>query len=123
MARAPRTAAQWIKSLRDTALKYPETEEGVACEGTALEKRTVKVRGKAFLFLGPKDLMLKLTASLDDANSRAAKEPERYKVGAHGWVTITHGDVATLPHAVIVEWIRESYRLAAPKKLAQEVNF
>jgi predicted DNA-binding protein (MmcQ/YjbR family) len=121
MARAPKTAVEWTRSLREAALKFPGTEEGVACEGTALEKRTVKVRGKAFLFLGPKDLMLKLVTSLDEVNAMAANEPARYKVGAHGWVTITHDDVATLPHAVIVNWIQESYRLAAPKKLAEMI--
>jgi hypothetical protein len=48
-----------IQSLRQIALRLPGTEEGVACAGTSLEKRTIKVRGKAFLFLGAGDAMLK----------------------------------------------------------------
>ena len=38
--------------LHSIAAKLPDVEEGVACAGTSLEKRTMKVRGKAFLFLG-----------------------------------------------------------------------
>jgi len=49
-----------VKALRKLALGYPGTEEGVACEGTALEKRTVKARGKAFVFLGVSEVLLKL---------------------------------------------------------------
>ncbi len=48
MAREP------VEALRKLALALPEVEEGVSCAGTALERRTVKVRDKAFVFLGAK---------------------------------------------------------------------
>ena len=41
------------------ALKLPGTIEDVACEGTALESRSFKVNGKAFLFVGMRDARLK----------------------------------------------------------------
>ncbi len=109
------------EQLRAAALEYPGTEEGIACEGTALEKRTIKVRNKAFLFLGPKDAMLKLRESLPTATDIAAKELERCKVGAHGWVTVTFGDSQLLSTDVLLAWIDESYRLFAPRQLTAQL--
>jgi hypothetical protein len=102
--------------LRSLALSYPDTAEGVACAGTALEKRTIKVRNKAFLFLGAKDAMLKLGDSLPQATQLARQQPQQCKVGAHGWVTVALGD-ETVPIDVLRRWIEESYRLLAPKQL------
>ena len=96
-------------SYRKAALKYPETEEGVACEGTALEKRTIKVRNKAFVFLGTKDAMVKL------GGSRAEAKRLGLLVGANGWVKVPFDGPAK---GVLLRWIEESYRLMAPKKLA-----
>jgi hypothetical protein len=106
-----------LEALRSVALRYPEAEEGVACEGTAAEKRTIKVRGKAFLFLGVSDAMLKLRSSLAEATSLASAEPTGYRVGAHGWVAITFGDTASPALDRLVRWVDESYRLLAPKEL------
>jgi predicted DNA-binding protein (MmcQ/YjbR family) len=96
------------KALRQAALRHPETEEGVACEGTPLEKRTVKVKGKAFLFLGATDAMVKLDAS------RAEAKRLGLKVGSGGWVKVTF-DGATKVET-LKKWIDESYRLMAPKR-------
>ena len=41
------------------ALKLPGAVEDVACEGTALESRSFKINGKAFLFVGARDARLK----------------------------------------------------------------
>lgn len=113
---AKQTSQQKLHAkLLNAALALPETEEGIACAGTALEKRTIKVRKKAFLFLSAKDAMLKLSESLPVAEDLAAAEPERYKVGAHGWTTITFGDGKSLPSAQHVKWVKESYSLFAPK--------
>ena len=106
--------------LRRAAMRCPDAEEGVACAGTALEKRTVKVRNKAFLFLGAADAMVKLADSLAAAAELADAEPGRFKVGAHGWVTITFGDADSLPMDLLVEWVGESYRLLAPKPKARK---
>ena len=98
-----------LDALQEIALRLPQAEVGVACAGTAQEKRTVKARGKAFLFLGPADAMLKLGPSLPEASERAAREPGRYKVGAHGWVTVTTDGEAPLD--LLERWIEESYRV------------
>lgn len=101
--------------LLTAALSLPDTEEGIACAGTSLEKRTIKVHKKAFLFLSAKDAMLKLSDSLAAAEELAEAEPERYKVGAHAWTTIMFGDGKSLPSAQLVKWVQESYSLFAPK--------
>ena len=106
-----------MKTLRELALRYPEAEEGIACAGTAIEKRTIKVRNKAFLFLGMDDAMLKLGDSLAEAAKLAAKEPELCKTGAKGWVTVKIDADASPPLDVLARWIDESYRLLAPKQL------
>jgi hypothetical protein len=105
-----------LQSLRALALQYPEAEEGIACVGTALEKRTIKVRKKAFLFLGVADAMIKLADLLPEAAALAAKDPERCKAGAHGWVTVKF-DEKQPPTELLARWIDESYRLLAPKAL------
>ena len=99
------------QALRSFALRLPETVEGVACQGTALEKRTIKARTKAFVFLGVSDAMLKLSDSLGEAQASG------HNVGAHGWVTVTFGAGLSAPERERMErWIEESYRLIASKK-------
>lgn len=102
--------------LREAALAVPEATEGVACEGTPLEKHTVKVRNKAFLFLGRADAMLKLVESLDEAVRLAAEDPDHYKVGAHGWVTIRFDVDGDPPLERLLRWIDESRRAIGPKR-------
>src|SRR5262245_12425822 len=115
MKRQSRTSSP-TQALRKTALAYPETEEGVACEGTSLEKRTIKVRGKAFLFLGKSDAMLKLGDSLHEATKLSSQLPGSCQVGAHGWVKLTFGESASPPAVLLARWVEESYRLLAPKQ-------
>ena len=103
--------------MQKLALRYPEAQEGIACAGTALESKTVKVGNKAFLFLGEKEVRLKLGESLPEATKLASKAPGRYEVGVHGWVKLTFGDNETPPLNLLKRWIDESYRLLAPKKL------
>jgi YjbR len=99
------------QTLRAYALALPDVSEGVACEGTALEKRTIKTRNKAFVFLGVSDVMVKLRDSLADAEARGQK------VGAHGWVT-AQLDSGEIDVGRLTAWIDESYRLMAPKRKA-----
>lgn len=115
MAITKRTAMQ---ALRKFALRLPNTEEGVACEGTALESRTIRTGNKAFLFLRPKDARLKLAGSLKEAAARAAKEPDRYVVGTGGWILVKFND-ATDSIGVLERWIAESHTLLGAGKPAK----
>ena len=103
-----------MKTLRRLARRYPEVEEGIACEGSSLERMTLKVGKKAFLFLGATDAMVKLRKSLPAASKLAAREPGRYKAGASGWVKVLWGPDGCPPLDLLKGWIEESYRLMAP---------
>jgi len=120
MTKASSTAAVQ-DSLRRAAMKLTDIEEGIACAGTSLEKRTLKVRGMAFLFLGPSDFMLKLGESLAEASALAESHPGSIKAGAGGWVTVKFGpDLPKLPAKLLERWVRESYHLFAAKKSARK---
>ena len=106
-----------MKALRSLALRYPEAEEGIACKGTALECSTFKAGNKAFLFVGAKDVKVKLRGSLAAAAKLAAKEPSRFQAGGHGWVSVKFSPDRPLPFDLLEKWIDESYRLLVPKQL------
>src|SRR5947207_7873268 len=78
--------------------------------------RTFKVKGKAFLFVGRTEVRLKLADSIAEARKLAAKEPDRYSVGANGWTKIMFDDRHPLQIAVVKRWIGESYQVMAPKQ-------
>jgi hypothetical protein len=107
-----------MNALRKVAMSLDDVSEGIACEGTALEKRTVKVGGKAFLFLSPTDAMLKLAEVSLSAATKASKKNPNIRAGKGGWVKITFDDDENPPPASINQWIAESHALMrpAPKK-------
>jgi hypothetical protein len=45
-------------------------------------------------------------------------EPTGYGMGKSGWVTSSFGKRDTVPVELLCEWMKESYRAIAPKKLA-----
>lgn len=102
-----------IETLRALAMKHDGVTEGIACAGTALERRTMKVGAKAFLFVGAEDAMVKLAASLPEATRLAKAEPARYRVGSGGWVKATFTAAAPPARDVLARWIAESYALMA----------
>jgi hypothetical protein len=107
-----------MQALRKAALRYPGTEEGVACEGTPIESRTVKARNKAFLFLTFGHARLKLRESLPEAIKLAQKKPAQFQVGSGGWVKATFSADGSTPIDVLERWIGESYRLMAGPAVA-----
>jgi hypothetical protein len=91
------------------ALRHPGVTRSTACS-----KDSFKTGGKAFCFAGPDDrattVMLKLRDSLPEAVRLAATEPARFKVGVHGWVTITMTPDQPAPATHLLErWIDESF--------------
>jgi predicted DNA-binding protein (MmcQ/YjbR family) len=120
----PLTSAETF--LRDRALKYPE-----AVEEFPWGHRAIKVKGKLFLILagadtgGPEGAM-RVTVKLPDSNSYALMqryaEPTGYGLGKSGWVTCTFKPGDEVPLDLLEEWIEESYRAVAPKKLVLKLN-
>jgi predicted DNA-binding protein (MmcQ/YjbR family) len=106
--------------LLDFALSLPETAEEKPWE----EDVVVKVRGKIFVFLGPagsRRMSVKLVESNAHALAVDGAEPSGFGLGKAGWVTVPlRAPGVTLD--VLRDWIEESYRIVAPKKLVAEVD-
>jgi predicted DNA-binding protein (MmcQ/YjbR family) len=91
-------------------------------------ERVVKVGPKIFVFLGSDDpaagsagIGLKLRESHDEAMATPGARPSGYGLGKAGWVSIPL-DRARPPTEVLERWLRESYRIVAPKRLTAELE-
>ena len=106
--------------LAEFALGLPETREDFPWN-----ERVVKVRAKVFVFLGAADgggehaITVKLVESHDHALSIDGARPTGYGLGKAGWVTVP---VAGVPLATLRDWVEESYRIVAPKRLVAEFD-
>jgi predicted DNA-binding protein (MmcQ/YjbR family) len=87
---------------------------------------TFRVNGKNFVFSDQAAQHLSVKLSKEEAAAVAATDPDvdpaGYGLGRHGWIALT------LPAAPgedrwrqVEEWVRTSYTLVAPKKLARQV--
>jgi len=113
----PKPDLLWTK-LREHALSKPE-----AYEDYPWGDRVVKVNKKIFVFLGDGEgarnrISLKLLESHEAAMSLPEAEPVGYGLGRAGWVTVPIGTQAARAQ-LLIEWIDESYRLIAPKRLTK----
>jgi predicted DNA-binding protein (MmcQ/YjbR family) len=113
--------AQLAERLRKQALSYPETYEE-----SPWGDRVVKVRGKIFCFAGAHDgdlhLSLKLPQSGRQVLKNAWARPTPYGLGKSGWVSLTFKGGRGAPVERIAQWIDESYRAIAPKKLVKQID-
>jgi predicted DNA-binding protein (MmcQ/YjbR family) len=87
---------------------------------------TFRVRGKNFVFAGTDGTGISVKLPKEEATALVATdpraEPTGYGLGRHGWVSITLGARPTKARwQEVEEWIRTSYTLIAPKKLARQV--
>jgi predicted DNA-binding protein (MmcQ/YjbR family) len=87
---------------------------------------TFRVAGKNFIFAGNDGRTITVKLTNDEAAAVVATDPEvvptGYGLGRSGWVSIT---LTSRPSASrwreVEEWIRTSYTLVAPKRLARLV--
>jgi predicted DNA-binding protein (MmcQ/YjbR family) len=103
--------------LLEFALSLPET-----AEDHPWGESVAKVRGKVFVFLGMHSstrMTVKLVESHEHALSIDGAEPTGYGLGKAGWVTVPFGDA---PLDVARDWIEESYRIVAPKRLVAQLD-
>src|ERR1051326_5640242 len=98
--------------MLEAALRLEGVEQGIACEGTAVESRTVKTNGRAFLFLSPKKAYFKLGPSYPEAQE-AAKAGEAVRPGAGGWTSLMWDAPCPVSPAVLRRWVKESHDLVA----------
>src|SRR5688500_782995 len=94
-----------IETLRELGMAHAGVTAGVACKGTAMERHTLKANGKAFLFFGVGDALVKLAGSLAEAKRLAKAEPERYQVGKTAWVKLMFSPEAPPARDVVKRWI------------------
>lgn len=116
-----RELSRAAQTLRRFALRFPE-----AYEDFPWGDRTMKVRGKIFLFLGHDRDTLNLTVKLP-RNSEAAlglpfTSPTRYRLGRSGWVSAQFPKGSEIPIDMFCDWIDESYRAVAPATLVASMQ-
>jgi predicted DNA-binding protein (MmcQ/YjbR family) len=114
-----RRVATTHERLLEFALSFPE-----AREDHPWGEDVAKVRGKIFVFLGP-PRSRRMTVKLDESHGHALsiEDAERtgYGLGNSGWVTVpVRAPGVSL--GLLREWIEESYRIVAPKRLVAELD-
>ena len=113
MAGAREKVFAFALSLPDTAADRPWEEDEV-----------VKVNGKIFAFLGPagsRRISVKLAESHAHALAIEGAVPTGYGLGKAGWVTVPLR-APGVSIGVLRDWVEESYRIVAPKRLVAELE-
>ncbi|MGH9274805.1 MAG: MmcQ/YjbR family DNA-binding protein [Acidimicrobiales bacterium] len=87
---------------------------------------TFRVNGKNFVFGHPEFTSIGVKLPKEEATAVVATDkaclPTGYGLGRHGWVTVLlPAKIGAARWQQIEEWIRTSYTLVAPKKLARRV--
>ena len=113
-------------ALRDLGLSFPETTEHFPWG-----HRTLKVKGKAFVFMGTGReagadhdeffISCKLPHSAPMALTLPGVKPTGYGLGKAGWVSAQFPP-GKAPLDMLRAWLKESYCAVAPKKLAALVE-
>ena len=111
-----------IAPLEAFALDLPGAFRDTPWEGDAV----AKVGKKIFVFFGnaldpAAAVSVKLPDSADHALSIEGARPTSYGLGRHGWCSIPVG-TDDAPVDLLLDWIEESYRTIAPKKLVAELD-
>ena len=118
-----------LRQAHDTLLAYalglPE-----AYEDHPWDEVVVKVHKKIFVFFGLAaeiDSRLRVGVKLPQTGVYALQmphvAPSGYNLGKHGWVTAQYPEASDLPALdLLMEWIEESYRAVAPKRLVAHLD-
>jgi predicted DNA-binding protein (MmcQ/YjbR family) len=116
---ARRTA---VDQLRAFGLRYPGAETKSPWPGHL----DLAVRNKTFAFLSAPGEPLRISCKLPHTAATALllpfASPTPYALGKSGWVTATFAARDKVPLALLKEWLDESYRAQAPKKLIAELD-
>jgi predicted DNA-binding protein (MmcQ/YjbR family) len=108
------------KALRAAAMAYPDTTEDFPWDHPAYKAASKK----AFLFMGgyadALTVSMKLPFRHEDACARDGATPTGYGLGKSGWVTFSFPKArAKADFAKLIDYLDESWRAVAPKKLSQ----
>ncbi|MFH0515946.1 MmcQ/YjbR family DNA-binding protein [Streptomyces sp. M41] len=121
----PKNALKKWEKVRAFALGLPEAGEEFPWGETV-----AKVNKKVFVFLGVDDgsYPLGITVKLKDESAHAhaltcpGAEPAGYGLGKSGWVSIPLEAKGAPAAELLCDWVEESYRTIAPKRLTAELD-
>ncbi|MFE7836709.1 MmcQ/YjbR family DNA-binding protein [Streptomyces sp. NPDC057474] len=121
----PRNALKKWEKVREFALGMPG-----AVEEFPWGESVAKVNRKVFVFLGMDDgsYPLGVTVKLRDEETHAhalacpGAEPAGYGLGKAGWVRVPLQEKGAPGAELLCDWVEESYRVIAPKKLIAELE-
>ena len=115
------TYSELMASLKALALGFPG-----AWADNPWGDSVVKVGKKIFVFLGDNEddstITVKVPESHDHAMSFTGAAPTGYGLGKAGWVTIPVAGLGGDDADVLRDFLEESYRTIAPKKLIKELD-
>jgi predicted DNA-binding protein (MmcQ/YjbR family) len=118
------TLRQIHEKLLEFALRLPG-----AYEDHPWEEVVAKVNKKIFVFFGLAaeiDNRLLVGVKLPQTGVYAVQmpfaQPMGYNLGKSGWVMVQYPPDADPPVDLLLEWIEESYRAIAPKRLVAELD-
>ena len=111
------------RELLKHALSYPGAWQDQPWE----DDLVTKVGKKIFVFFGRPakgsvGIGVKLPVEGEFARSLPNCEPSGYGLGKAGWVNASYGPDDDVPVDMLKEWIDESYRAVAPKKLIKQLD-
>ncbi|WP_190034091.1 MmcQ/YjbR family DNA-binding protein [Streptomyces fructofermentans] len=124
MAPTKNALKKWEKA-REFALGLPG-----AVEEFPWGESVAKVSRKVFVFLGVSDgsYPLGVTVKLKDEVAHAhalaspGAEPAGYGLGKAGWVRIPLDEKGAPAAELLCDWVEESYRTIAPKRLVADLD-
>lgn len=106
-----------LEELRAFGLTYPETHFKSPWPG----HMDLAVKDKTFAYLSVEGEPLRISCKLPHSSSIALMlpftEPTAYGLGKSGWVSAQFDDSEEVPIDMLKDWIDESYRAQAPKKV------
>ena len=113
--------ANALQELRDFGLSYP----GVHFKSPWPGHKDLAVNDKTFAYLSiegePFSISCKLPHSAGAALQLPYTTPTGYGLGKSGWVTAQFPPGDAPPVEMLKDWIDESYRAQAPKKLSKSI--
>jgi predicted DNA-binding protein (MmcQ/YjbR family) len=113
-----------VAGAREKVLTFALSFPGTAVDRPWEENDVVKVNGKIFAFLGPsgsRRISVKLAESHAHALAIEGAAPTGYGLGKAGWVTVPLR-APGVSIGVLRDWVEESYRIVAPKRLVAELE-
>lgn len=117
MAKPSARAVKLHGRLEQFALSLPE-----AWADSPWGDSVVKVAKKIFVFLGSGDdprITVKLPETREHALSLPGASLPGYGLGTHGWVTVPLTGLSAGDAEVLFDFVEESYRAVAPKRLVK----